>query len=95
MVLTEMAAGPHHQGGMNPEVRPLRPGDVVEVRPRRRSSRPSTSEGALDGVPFMPEMLQYIGRRFTVSRRVEKICDTIADGEPPNARHRVPRGPPL
>jgi hypothetical protein len=34
--------------------------------------------GALDGVPFMPEMLRYVGRRFTVSRRVEKICDTIA-----------------
>jgi hypothetical protein len=25
----------------------------------------------------MPEMLPYIGRRFTVSRRVEKICDTV------------------
>ncbi len=25
----------------------------------------------------MPEMLQFVGRRFTVSRRVEKICDTI------------------
>ncbi len=24
----------------------------------------------------MPEMLQHVGRRFTVSRRVEKICDT-------------------
>ena len=26
----------------------------------------------------MPEMLQYVGRRFTVGRRVEKICDTIS-----------------
>jgi hypothetical protein len=26
----------------------------------------------------MPEMLEHVGRRFTVSRRVEKICDTIA-----------------
>jgi hypothetical protein len=26
----------------------------------------------------MPEMLQYMGRRFTVSTRVEKFCDTIA-----------------
>jgi hypothetical protein len=26
----------------------------------------------------MPEMLQHVGQRFTVSRRVEKICDTIA-----------------
>ena len=36
------------------------------------------ADGALDAMPFMPEMLQYVGRRFTVSRRVEKICDTIA-----------------
>ena len=34
--------------------------------------------GAFDGMPFMPEMIRYAGRRFTVSRRVEKICDTIA-----------------
>ncbi len=27
----------------------------------------------------MPEMLKYAGKRFTVSRRVEKICDTITD----------------
>jgi hypothetical protein len=31
---------------------------------------------ATEGMPFMPEMLQYVGRRFTVTRRVEKICDT-------------------
>ena len=33
--------------------------------------------GALDGLPFMPEMLQYAGRRFRISTRVEKFCDTI------------------
>jgi hypothetical protein len=34
------------------------------------------AQGALDSLPFMPEMLRYIGRRYTVSRRVEKVCDT-------------------
>jgi hypothetical protein len=29
-------------------------------------------------MPFMPEMARYIGRRYTVTRRVDKICDTIA-----------------
>jgi hypothetical protein len=29
-------------------------------------------------MPFMPEMIQYAGRRFTVSRRVDKICDTVS-----------------
>ena len=34
----------------------------------------------------MPEMLQFAGKRFTVSRRVEKICDTVSTGRPPNSR---------
>ncbi len=32
----------------------------------------------MDAVPFMPEMLRHVGKRFRVTRRVEKICDTIA-----------------
>lgn len=32
----------------------------------------------LEAVPFMPEMLQHIGRRFVVAKSVEKICDTIS-----------------
>ena len=58
--------------------RPLRPGDIVEVRPAAEILATLDESGALDDMPFMPEMLQYVGRRFTVSRRVEKICDTIA-----------------
>lgn len=33
--------------------------------------------GALDGLPFMPEMVDLCGKRFTVDRRAEKICDTV------------------
>src|SRR5512133_2348873 len=57
--------------------RPLRPGDVVEVRPAAEILATLDESGAFDDMPFMPETLQYVGRRFTVSRRVEKICDTI------------------
>jgi hypothetical protein len=57
--------------------RPLRPGDVVEVRPPAEILASLDENGALDSMPFMPEMLQYVGRRFTVSKRVEKICDTV------------------
>jgi hypothetical protein len=33
----------------------------------------------------MPEMLQHVGKRFTVSKRVEKICDTAHfTGKPPD-----------
>ena len=58
--------------------RPLRRGDVVELRPPAEILATLDKDGTLDGLPFMPEMLQYMGRRFTVSARVEKICDTIA-----------------
>ncbi len=56
--------------------RPLRPGDVVEVKSPAEIL--STLDGdALDSMPFMPEMLRHAGRRYTVSRRVDKICDTV------------------
>jgi hypothetical protein len=32
---------------------------------------------AIDEMPFMAEMLAYAGKRFTVTRRVDKICDTV------------------
>ncbi len=55
----------------------MRPGDVVEIRPPAEILATLNEEGTRDGMPFMPEMLQFVGRRFTVSRRVEKICDTV------------------
>jgi hypothetical protein len=57
--------------------RPLRPGDVVEVRTAAEILATLDSDGALDGMPFMPEMAAHIGRRYTVSRRVDKACNTI------------------
>jgi hypothetical protein len=58
--------------------RPLQPGDVVEVRSANEILATLDEDGSLDAVPVMPEMLQHVGKRYTVSRRVEKICDTIA-----------------
>src|SRR4051795_288261 len=55
----------------------FRPGDVVTLRSPAEILSTLDATGSLDAVPFMPEMLQYIGERFTVSKRVEKICDTI------------------
>jgi hypothetical protein len=56
----------------------LRPGDVVEIRPAREILATLDERGSLEGVPFMPEMLQYIGKQFTIANRVEKICDTVS-----------------
>ena len=57
--------------------RPLRIGDVVELRQPAEILATLDASGALDGMPFMREMLPYMGRRHRVSARVEKFCDTI------------------
>jgi hypothetical protein len=58
--------------------RPLRPGDVVEVRSAGEILATLDRDAAVDKMPFMPEMARHAGRRYRVSRRVDKICDTIA-----------------
>lgn len=53
----------------------LRVGDVVEVRPLDEIVGTLDSSGRLDGMPFMPEMAAYCGKRATVSKRAHKTCD--------------------
>jgi hypothetical protein len=55
----------------------LRRGDLVEVRGAGDILATLDNQGALGGMPFMPEMIPYLGRRFMVSARADKICDTI------------------
>jgi hypothetical protein len=57
--------------------RVLQRGDEVEVRSAADILATLDDRGALDGLPFMPEMIQFCGRRFTVDRRAERLCDTI------------------
>jgi hypothetical protein len=57
--------------------RPLRRGDLVEVRSAAEILETLDERGALAAMPFMPEMVPYCGRRFTVDRQARKICDTI------------------
>ena len=63
-----------------PSALDLRPGELVEVRPREEILATLNKDGCLDGMPFMPEMLAYCGERFRVSRRAEKSCDTVLTG---------------
>jgi hypothetical protein len=56
----------------------LRVGEVVEVRSKDEILATLDSRGALDGLPFMPEMLAYCGQRFTVLKRAHKVCDLIS-----------------
>ena len=52
----------------------LRPGDCVEVLSPAEILQTLDDEGTLDKLPFMPEMLEFCGRRFRVSKRVVKTC---------------------
>lgn len=55
----------------------LKPGDRVTLRAPNEILATLDGSGALEGLPFMPEMLQHYGKAFTVAKRAEKICDTI------------------
>lgn len=61
------------------EMRPLklRVGDMVEVRSEQEILATLDETGALDGLPFMPEMLEFCGRQFRVEKRADKTCNTI------------------
>ena len=61
--------------------RPLRPGDVVEIRSAAEILATLDSDGAVESMPFMPEMARHVGRRYTVTRRVDKICDTVSSSQ--------------
>ena len=56
----------------------LQAGDWVEVRSKEEILRTLDKQGRLDGLPFMPQMFQYCGKRFRVFKRAHKTCDTIA-----------------
>lgn len=55
----------------------LRAGDMVEVRSEEEILRTLDADGKLDGLPFMPEMLGFCGKRYRVRARAHKACDTI------------------
>ena len=51
-------------------------GDIVEVLQPAEILQTLDSNGQLDGLPFMPEMIPYCGKRFKVLFKVEKTCVT-------------------
>jgi hypothetical protein len=56
---------------------PLRRGDWVEVLAPSEILATLDDAGAIDRLPFMPEMARYCGRRFRVDTRTERVCDTV------------------
>jgi hypothetical protein len=57
----------------------LRAGDWVEIKDPLAIMGTLDSHGALDGLPFMPEMVEHCGRRARVLRLAEKACVEIRD----------------
>jgi hypothetical protein len=55
----------------------LRVGELVEVRSQEEILATLDDNGELDSLPFMPEMLEYCGGRFTVYKVAHKLCDTM------------------
>jgi hypothetical protein len=77
-ILVEFALGLIISGAADAEgVLDLRPGELVEVRGEEEILRTLDSNGMLEALPFMPEMLKFCGKRFRVYKRADKVCDTI------------------
>jgi hypothetical protein len=55
-----------------------RASEWVQVRSKEEILRTLDKSGQLEGLPFMPEMEEFCGRRFRVLKRAHKTCD------PPN-----------
>jgi hypothetical protein len=55
----------------------LKAGDWIRVRTKEEILATLDQNGELDGMPFMPEMLAFCGKRFQVYKRAHKTCDTV------------------
>ena len=55
----------------------LKAGEWIEVRNREEILATLDENGRLEGLPFMPEMLQYCGQKVQVYKRADKTCDTV------------------
>ena len=63
-------------------------GDWVEVASKVEILATLDEHGRLEGMPFMPEMFEYCGKRYRVYKRGHKSCDTLN----PLSSRAVPQG---
>jgi hypothetical protein len=55
----------------------VRAGDRVQLKAPAEILATLDERASLEGVPFMPEMLGFFGKTFTVTAQVERACDTV------------------
>jgi hypothetical protein len=58
-----------------PRTLDLKASEWVEVRSKSEILATLDSNGRLENLPFMPEMLQYCGKKFRVYKRADKTCE--------------------
>ena len=58
----------------------LQTGDSVQVKSAAEIAETLDARGTLEGLPFMPEMLEFCGRHARVARRAEKTCVEFPGG---------------
>lgn len=56
----------------------LKVGDWVEVRSEREILRTLDQHGQFEGMPFMPEMFAFCGKRFQIFKVAHKTCDPVS-----------------
>src|SRR5262245_24513018 len=59
----------------------LKVGDLVELRTKEEVLATLDGMGQLEALPFMPDMLEYCGKRFKVFKSAHKTCNTITAAE--------------
>jgi hypothetical protein len=52
----------------------IRVGEIVEVLAPSEIIETLDGDGTLDGLPFMPEMIEYCGKKFRVLSKASKTC---------------------
>ncbi|HEY2826725.1 MAG TPA: hypothetical protein VGJ04_03925 [Pirellulales bacterium] len=62
----------------NSEQLDLRRGELVEVRSAEEILATLDKNGSLEDMPFMPEMLVFCGKQFSVRSRADSTCDTVS-----------------
>lgn len=61
---------------MSWKVSRFRTGDLVQIKTREQILATLDDKGCIDGMPFMPEMLQYCGKVIRVASVAHKTCET-------------------
>jgi len=64
---------------MSTEVEGFQAGDWVEIKGLEAIVQTLDGDGTLDGLPFMPEMVQYCGQQFQLGMRARKTCLEYVD----------------